>query len=198
VAYDLLHPGVARDSPRTPRPSSRRGSEWRRRMVGNLDLLRVALPGETGSDRETSGVGTRRAQKSAGGGSAGTRLYDHKRQRRTFYPHSVFSGQSRGHSYPYRRRRSVAYFYPRSFRLFTRSGWQVTETTFASPPRADTVPGVTIATSDNNIPRSALSLQDLLTEHHIEARIVPEVRLVPPSFPPTPPSEVFTILVWCG
>jgi hypothetical protein len=84
------------------------------------------------------------------------------------------------------------------FRLFTRSGWQVTETTFASPPREDTVPGVTIATSDNNIPRSALSLQDLLTEHNIEARIVPEVRLVPPSFPPTPPSEVFTVLVWCG
>ena len=84
------------------------------------------------------------------------------------------------------------------FRLFTRSGWQVTETTFASPPREDTVPGVTIATSDTNIPRSALSLRDLLTEHNIEARIVPEVRLVPPFFPPTPPSEVFTILVWCG
>jgi hypothetical protein len=84
------------------------------------------------------------------------------------------------------------------FRLFTRSGWQVTETTLASPPREDTVPGVTIATSDTNIPRSALSLRDLLTEHHIEARIVPEVRLVPPSFPPTLPSEVFTVLVWCG
>jgi len=84
------------------------------------------------------------------------------------------------------------------FRLFTRSGWKVTETNFASPPRADTVPGVTIATSDNNIPRSALSLRDLLTEHNIGARIVPEVRLVPPSFPPTPPFEVFTVLVWCG
>ena len=84
------------------------------------------------------------------------------------------------------------------FKLFTRSGWKVTDTNFASPPRADTVPGVTIATSDDNIPRSALSLQDLLTEHNIEARIVPEVRLVPPSFPPTPPFEVFTVLVWCG
>ena len=84
------------------------------------------------------------------------------------------------------------------FRLFTRSGWKATDTNFASPPSEDTVPGVTITTSDNNIPRSALSLRDLLTEHHIEARIVPEVRLVPPSFPPTPPSEVFTVLVGCG